>query len=295
MTFEEFFIKKKIDLALLERAEPALYEEFRQHYTQMGEKSFDHTKKYWFNRLRKTFLLETAEIPVAKPSAATTVTVTEGSTAPAPEATKPTGLSSMSPSGFKPRFKASAAKTVPDPMVPSEKPQGETPPSGETREVTRPTGFRPRFKAGTTTGTKPKDSPTEIPKMTGKEETEPAPADKPTMPAAKPVGFKPRFKPGVTPPTKAATGGDLPTPPAEAPQPDTESGKPVSEGKPLGFRPRFKAGVTNTPKPNAEGEKSEKEKAEPAPEPTPGTTSKPLGFKPRFKAGSTPPRKDDPT
>ena len=65
MTFEEFFIKKKIDLERLKNAEPALFEEFRYDYAQMGEKSFDHTKKFWFNRLRKIYHLT----PVISPDA----------------------------------------------------------------------------------------------------------------------------------------------------------------------------------------------------------------------------------
>lgn len=55
LSFEEFFQKKKIDLQQMQRAEPALFAEFSKHYLLMGEKSFDHTKKYWFNQLRRTF------------------------------------------------------------------------------------------------------------------------------------------------------------------------------------------------------------------------------------------------
>ncbi len=51
MTFEEFFKKKRIDLAALEQGEAALFSEFKTHFEQMGEKSYDHTKKYWFNKL----------------------------------------------------------------------------------------------------------------------------------------------------------------------------------------------------------------------------------------------------
>ena len=47
MTFEEFFsARKKIDLVALQKAEPSLFAEFETHFVQMGEKSFDHTKKY---------------------------------------------------------------------------------------------------------------------------------------------------------------------------------------------------------------------------------------------------------
>lgn len=55
MTFEEFFAKKKIDLSALKLTEPALFEELNSHYEQMGPKSFDHSKKYWFNKLRRKF------------------------------------------------------------------------------------------------------------------------------------------------------------------------------------------------------------------------------------------------
>ncbi|MFD2162519.1 hypothetical protein ACFSJU_08945 [Paradesertivirga mongoliensis] len=57
MTFEEFFTKKKIDLVQLEKVEPALYSEFKKHFAAMGEKSFDHTKKFWFNKLRRLYHL----------------------------------------------------------------------------------------------------------------------------------------------------------------------------------------------------------------------------------------------
>jgi hypothetical protein len=57
MTFEEFFTKKKIDLVSFEKAEPVLYTEFKSHFWAMGEKSFDHTKKFWFNKLRRLYHL----------------------------------------------------------------------------------------------------------------------------------------------------------------------------------------------------------------------------------------------
>ncbi len=57
LTFEEFFKKKRIDLQQLQHAEPALFAEFSRHYPLMGEKSFDHTKKYWFNNLRRLYPL----------------------------------------------------------------------------------------------------------------------------------------------------------------------------------------------------------------------------------------------
>src|SRR5690606_17483870 len=102
MTFEEFFTKKKIDLVQLQSDNSSLYKEFQQHYARMGEKSFDHTKKFWFNKLRKQYLLiEEEPAPVSKtPSVpASTVAEAKGDTTTAPK-----------PAGFKPRFKAAVAK-----------------------------------------------------------------------------------------------------------------------------------------------------------------------------------------
>jgi hypothetical protein len=55
LTFEEFSAKKKIDLALFQQAEPDLYSEFKSEYDQMGEKSFDHSKKFLFNKIRRAY------------------------------------------------------------------------------------------------------------------------------------------------------------------------------------------------------------------------------------------------
>lgn len=65
ITFEEFFYKKKIDLQQLQQAEPGLFAEFENHYSLMGEKSFDHSKKFWFNKLRRLYHLK-EEKPVEK-------------------------------------------------------------------------------------------------------------------------------------------------------------------------------------------------------------------------------------
>ncbi|MFC3198495.1 hypothetical protein ACFOET_12795 [Parapedobacter deserti] len=184
MTFEEFFIKKKIDLARMKRAKPDLYEEFREHFALMGEKSFDHTKKYWFNRLRKDFLLETAEIPSPKPAATPATGPVEDPVAPATEAAKPTG--------FKPRFKATAAKSPPDPAATEEK-------SSEGTKNTSPIGFKPRFKAGATTSSKHAQPPSQAKILEQPAGTEEAPSP---QTAPKPFGFKPRFR-AAKPPDKS--------------------------------------------------------------------------------------------
>ena len=105
MNFEEFFKKKRIDLAALGAAEPGLFAEFEKHFALMGEKSFDHTKKYWFNKLRLQYHLA----PEQKPEkihqenqiAEQTIVETLTESIPAPA------------TGFKPRFKPGMAGKSP--------------------------------------------------------------------------------------------------------------------------------------------------------------------------------------
>lgn len=200
MTFEEFFTKKRIDLVLLQHAKPDLYEEFRDHYAQMSERSFDHTKKYWFNRLRKDFLLEVVEPPKASVPVAAAAKETDVSqanapaTKPAGSSTAPAGLSSMSPSGFKPRFKPNMVKPAGGELKEED---GDKPPTPVTKPTgvssTSPSGFKPRFKPGVTATAKKVES-NENPKP-----DTPIPSSEPPVAAAsKPQGFKPRFKAGKT-------------------------------------------------------------------------------------------------
>src|SRR5882762_5805924 len=102
LTFDEFFKKKRVDLAALEKAEAALFSEFKTHYEQMGEKSFDHTKKYWFNKTRRQYPLA-PEVKTEKPQIANPIaeqTITESLT----EHTPP--VSSAPKVGFTPKFRA---------------------------------------------------------------------------------------------------------------------------------------------------------------------------------------------
>src|SRR5476651_758162 len=143
MTFEEFFKKKKISLDLLQAGEPALFAEFKNHYEQMGEKSFDHTKKYWFNQLRLKYPAP-VETKVEKIHIENQLA----------EQTINQALSEVSSltatTGFKPRFQAAtAAKPVEEhptdtPVAPEEKP-------AESAEVAPAVGFKPRFKAALVT------------------------------------------------------------------------------------------------------------------------------------------------
>lgn len=57
MSLEEFLQKKKIDILAFKSNSLELFQEFESHFEQMGAKSFDHTKKYLFNKLRKQFPL----------------------------------------------------------------------------------------------------------------------------------------------------------------------------------------------------------------------------------------------
>ena len=167
LTFEEFFAKKKIDLQALENDNKELYEEFFVHYHAMGEKSFDHTKKFWFNRLRKSYRLNEAELEQKQSIA---------------KVEKPV-ITSEAPSklGFRPKFKSKSTEEIPPSDPKTEQPAEDTP------VANKPAGFKPRFKAGVTKAAEPakEESPTEQPAE-----------DTPV--ANKPAGFKPRFKAGVT-------------------------------------------------------------------------------------------------
>ncbi|MFS8617862.1 MAG: hypothetical protein FWJ85_13650 [Solitalea sp.] len=145
MTFEEFFQKKKIDLKALASERPALFEEFKAHYEAMGEKSFDHTKKYWFNKLRRSYPLPVQETPVTETRKSTAAAVAKPArtgSETAPVASKPTG--------FKPRFKAGKTVAKPQPAEEAEEEAATANPAAATKPVSRPTGFKPRFKAGST-------------------------------------------------------------------------------------------------------------------------------------------------
>ncbi|AFD09454.1 hypothetical protein [Solitalea canadensis] len=94
MTFEEFFNKKKIDLDALKAARIELYNELKSHYEQMSEKSYDHTKKFWFNKLRLEFPLKEETKPRMEP------TKTEDPVVP-----EQNNAVSTSSGGYKPMFR----------------------------------------------------------------------------------------------------------------------------------------------------------------------------------------------
>lgn len=219
LTFTEFFTKKKIDIIALQKSRPDLYEEFDRDYALMGEKSFDHSKKFWFNRLRKEYLLEEIEIPAEekkevvlekKKEAVNSLSSSSAKVeSKSPEVSEP-GNTTAKPAGFKPRFKATSIKKPVEIETPkkeettdSVKPEAsaaETAAQDEKKAV-KPAGFKPRFKASNL----PKPAATETPKIEESTDSvkpeapiaEVSPSEEPTVEEKKPVkpaGFKPRFK-----------------------------------------------------------------------------------------------------
>jgi len=265
MTFEEFFKKKKINLTTLQQAEGSLFAEFKDHFELMGEKSFDHTKKYWFNKLRRQFPapieVKAEKVIIENPLAEQTVA--ESLTEPIAEQPKV---------GFTPRFKAGATAAKPVEPIETTTPSvsEDATDTAKTATTAKP-GFTPRFKAGVTSS-KTEESSAE-PKT---EEQKAEEAAKPAL-TAKP-GFTPRFKAGVT--------SSAPKPQEPAEQPIIEEEKPVEPVQPakVGFTPRFKAGVTKTATevPIEQPKVEEEKPAEPA-------QPAKVGFTPRFKAGVTKP------
>jgi hypothetical protein len=147
MTFEEFFKKKKIDLPALEKEQGALFFEFKNHFGQMGEKSFDHSKKYWFNKLRRQFPApveaKTEKVNIGNPISQQTITESLSETMvvppPAPKL------------GFAPKFKAvGIPKPVSEVDIPSDKPATTVPESivqeSPVVSETPKLGFVPKFK-----------------------------------------------------------------------------------------------------------------------------------------------------
>lgn len=257
LTFADFFAKKKIDIKALKKAEPSLYQEFAEHYELMGEKSFDHSKKFWFNRLRKSYLLAEEAIPTpsaAKAAPASSETASKSETAAA------------KPAGFRPKFKAASAATAEAKPIEAEE-------NKDVPVAPKPAGFQPKFRPKVASAAKPAEEKTQ---EAAKEETKPA----------TPSGFKPRFKAANLPKKVEESPAEETNTVSDSPTAETED-KPVTT-KPAGFKPRFKAANlpkavepgTETAVPAIEPPASEKE-GEPIP------AAKPKGFTPRFKAGLT--------
>lgn len=193
MTFEEFFTKKRIDLGALKKAEPGLFSEFKSHFEQMGEKSFDHTKKYWFNKLRRQYHLapelKPEKVRIPNPLAEQTVTESLSETLEAPKpAPKP---------GFVPKFKAANLpnRTVEENQAEEEKP-AKADAAAENPKPAAGLDFTPKFRAANT----PK-----LAEAGKKEEGKPVeekPAGSADAPAPRPA-YKPRFNMKNIPPKNA--------------------------------------------------------------------------------------------
>jgi len=167
MTFEEFLIKKKIDPIQLITAEPALFSEFNNHYGQMGEKSFDHSKKFWFNKLRRAYHLK------EEPKPAKEIVEINQLASQAEPLISPT----LEATGYKPRFRSSASSLPAAPTQPDEK----TASSG----ISKP-AYKPRFKAPISESAEEKKT---------QEKTENTISEEPPE-----ASYKPRFKPSIVKP-----------------------------------------------------------------------------------------------
>jgi hypothetical protein len=265
MDFEEFFKKKKIDLAALEKADGSLFSEFKTHFEQMGEKSFDHTKKYWFNKLRLLYHLapEVKEEKVIIENTLAEQTITDTLS----EITTPPANA-----GFKPRFKAGMTKTA--------EANDETPAEEKSAEPAIPppakVGFTPRFKAGLT---KPAGAaePQEEPK------TQPTPAPAPPKP-----GFTPRFKAGVTKP--AVESSDIKNPPADESATATPEVNEAAETKDQ--KPSFeeeKAAMQD----KADAMERTADQETPDEDPTQNPSAGKAAYKPRFNMKNIKPKRDE--
>lgn len=235
LTFEEFFIKKKIDLAALKKVDESLFFEFQLHYEKMGEKSFDHTKKFWFNQLRRVHpLAEEAIVPKKEAKVVSPISDTANPTPDQKTAAEPTAK----PAGFKPRFKAPVKTNVEETIE-----EKTTTDSSEIVPTATPSGFKPRFKAVVTKAAPTEETSQEVTPIEKKEENS-------SEPASKPSGFKPRFKAGVT---KAARTEETSQEVTPIEKEEENTFEPAN--KPAGFKPRFKAGVTKS-KPSQEEDNS---------------------------------------
>jgi hypothetical protein len=286
MLFEEFFKKKRIDLAALQVAEGLLFSEFKDHFEQMGEKSFDHTKKYWFNKLRRRFPLapeiKTERVHIANPLAEQTIT--DGLTAPATPSPKV---------GFIPKFRAAAVPAKPVEEKPEEIKSAEEPVPAETT-IPKP-AFKPRFNPGMV---KPKPAENADPVEEKPDVNEGTATPAAETPAAKP-GFKPRFNAAMVKPKPAESTEASENQPEvkeeiPAPSPETPVAKP-------GFKPRFNAAMVK-PKPATEDAKAPDEpEVKDAPDaPLAGDEAKPAGespiakpaYKPKFNMKTLPKKPD---
>ncbi len=151
MTFEVFLIKKKIDPVQLKNTEQALFSEFNSHFNEMGEKSFDHSKKFWFNKLRRANPLKEVPKPepitISSPISISDLPVNIPVTNEIKEDVVDGKITAPKPA-FKPRFKANIIATIQEqPTDPGSSTAAETVETAADTEKPKP-AYKPRFKAG---------------------------------------------------------------------------------------------------------------------------------------------------
>ncbi len=74
MNFETFFTTKKINIDVIQNVNVALYQKLFNHYQEMGEKSFDYSNKFIFNKLRHLYPLSDKTITIEQADKETTQT-----------------------------------------------------------------------------------------------------------------------------------------------------------------------------------------------------------------------------
>ncbi len=234
LTFEEFFQKKKINLVQFQTAEPVLFAQFSSHYPLMGEKSFDHTKKYWFNQLRRTYPLQQEIKPHAVQA--------EAISPMAVQAVAVAAAQNVAVDIERPKFKEDHLPELVEANVPEqdislakEENLITEPESSAEVPATKP-AFKPRFNPKNI----PKTAENSIP------ETE-VQTPEATIEQPKPA-FKPRFNTQTIKkePVKTVVENEIVTPVQETsdqPKPEIETTKPA-------YKPRFQ--MKNVPKPPTE-------------------------------------------
>ena len=325
MTFEEFFAKKKIDLTQLEKAEPGLYAEFKSHFSLMGEKSFDHTKKFWFNKLRHLYHLAAPIKEVVQPATSPIATQAEPLNSPTieqqaaetpqaivkpafkprniPAKTAETQASEEAPVIKKPAFKprnikpadAESFESIPsqNEAPNEEKTRQEAPPSVEKTLEAKP-AYKPKFNIKTIAA-KPAEGQTEKspePQISGAVENEPNEVVKPA--------YKPRFKMKNVSTTKPA---EEPAPPSEesASSEDLKKENPVSPESPKSaYKPKFSMKNIQAAKLTEELQEqkteivpSQKEEQKPEPEDKKEEGAAKPAYKPRFNMKNIKPKSEE--
>lgn len=265
-------------------AEPVLFAEFKDEYAQMGEKSFDHTKKFWFNKLRKWYHLKEQPKP-----AKTVIEKTEIASQAEPLSSPTIEQKPAYAPKFKPRVISqpqpakSIEKEIQDTLTSEENPTYEEEfnlnnlDSAELNILVKPDeeqtpkpAFKPRFKAAVT---KPAE-------LANAEETKSSPeeAKQPDTETPKPA-FKPRFKTALTKAAEPVKNEEINQLPEEVVQPDAESPKPA-------YKPRFSAKAIA----QSEEEKPDEPQSSPEEAEKPTTETAKPAYKPRFNMKTIPPK-----